>query len=186
MKKPCATVDNFHEIEGIRSGSGLFLGLGVLMTLLGFGAIVYSSLATIASVVFLGGLFLSAGIAHFVYSCWVREWKGVFISLLLAIFLGIIGLICIYSPLQASAALTLLIGAYFFVAGLVRMVSALFLRFERWGWFFINGLISFFLGILIFSGWPASALWIIGLFIGIDIFLAGISWIYLAHSLVRE
>jgi uncharacterized membrane protein HdeD (DUF308 family) len=80
----------------------------------------------------------------------------------------------------------LLIGAFFLVAGIVRILSAMFLRFERWGLYFLNGFVSLILGILIFAGWPASGLWVIGLFVGIDIFLAGISWIFLAHSLVRE
>ncbi len=186
MKNPCASVDHFYEIEGIRSGTPIFLGLGVLMTLLGFGAILYSTLATIASVVFLGGILLSAGIAHLIHSFWVRQWKGVFVSVLLSVFLGILGCLCIFSPVATAVAITLLIGAFFLVVGIVRMMSAIFLRFDRWGWYFLNGFVSLVLGILIFAGWPTSGLWVIGLFIGIDIFLAGLTWIFLANSLVRE
>ncbi len=184
MSKPCAVVDQFYEIDEIRTGSTPFLGLGVLMTLLGFGAICYSTFTTIASVVLLGGILLSAGIAHLIHSFWVRQWKGVFISLVAAIFLGILGLICVFMPLEASMAITLLTGVFFLVSGMVRMVSALFLRFDRWGWYFVNGFISLFLGGLIFAGWPVSALWVIGLFVGIDIFFAGLTWIFFAHSLI--
>lgn len=185
MTKSCASVDHFHEIEGIRSGSKMFLGLGVLMTLLGFGAICYSTFATIASVVLLGGLLLSAGIAHLIHALWVLQWKGFFVSLLQASFLGVLGAFCVFSPINASLALTMLICAFFFVSGIVRILSALFLRFDRWGWYFLNGLLSLVLGFLIFSGWPVSALWVIGLFVGIDIMFAGLSWIFFANSLVR-
>ena len=43
----------------------------------------------------------------------------------------------------------------------------------------INGVVTFLLGILIFTDWPISGLWIIGFFIGIDMILSGWSWLLL-------
>jgi uncharacterized membrane protein HdeD (DUF308 family) len=39
------------------------------------------------------------------------------------------------------------------------------------------------LGLLILSAWPASGLWVIGLFIGIDLIFYGLAWIALALGL---
>ena len=44
------------------------------------------------------------------------------------------------------------------------------------------------LGVLIWQGWPASSLWVIGLFVGINLIFRGFNWIALGlalHSLPR-
>jgi len=38
---------------------------------------------------------------------------------------------------------------------------------------FLNGLITLVLGVLIWRQWPVSGLWVIGMFIGIDLLFAG-------------
>ncbi len=47
---------------------------------------------------------------------------------------------------------------------------------------FFNGLITFILGVMIYFGWPLSGLWVIGLFIGVYLILAGWSWLILSLS----
>jgi uncharacterized membrane protein HdeD (DUF308 family) len=39
------------------------------------------------------------------------------------------------------------------------------------------------LGLLVLASWPAPGLWVIGLFIGIDLFFYGLAWIALALGL---
>jgi uncharacterized membrane protein HdeD (DUF308 family) len=39
------------------------------------------------------------------------------------------------------------------------------------------------LGLLVLAQWPASGLWVIGLFIGIDLIFYGAAWIALALGL---
>jgi uncharacterized membrane protein HdeD (DUF308 family) len=55
-------------------------------------------------------------------------------------------------------------------------------RFLSWGWVLFNGIVTFLLGILILNGFPGTALWVIGLYIGIDMILAGWSRVMLALS----
>jgi len=43
-----------------------------------------------------------------------------------------------------------------------------------------NGLISIFLGFLILAEWPESAIWVIGLFVGIDLLITGLYWLKLS------
>jgi uncharacterized membrane protein HdeD (DUF308 family) len=47
----------------------------------------------------------------------------------------------------------------------------------------VDGLITFVLGVLVLAQWPASGLWVIGLFIGIDLIFYGAAWIALALGL---
>ena len=56
------------------------------------------------------------------------------------------------------------------------------MRFEHWGWVLFNGLITFVLGLMIYQQWPLAGLWIIGLFVGIDMILSGWSWLLLSLS----
>ncbi len=45
------------------------------------------------------------------------------------------------------------------------------------------GIITFVLGLLVLAQWPASGLWVIGLFVGIDLIFYGCAWIALALEL---
>jgi uncharacterized membrane protein HdeD (DUF308 family) len=46
-----------------------------------------------------------------------------------------------------------------------------------------DGIITFVLGMLVLAQWPASGLWVIGLFIGIDLIFYGAAWMALALGL---
>jgi hypothetical protein len=57
-----------------------------------------------------------------------------------------------------------------------------------WGWSSADGIIDVILGLMIWQQWPASALWVIGLFVGINLLFRGFNWIALGlalHSLPR-
>ena len=75
---------------------------------------------------------------------------------------------------------TLMLAAAFVVGGVFRIVTAVSHRFHGWVWVLINGVITLVLGILIWQDWPASAIWVIGLFVGIDMVFAGMSWVMTA------
>jgi uncharacterized membrane protein HdeD (DUF308 family) len=47
-------------------------------------------------------------------------------------------------------------------------------------WLLLHGLINLLLGFVIWQGWPLSGLWVIGLFIGIDMMFNGWSLVMLA------
>jgi uncharacterized membrane protein HdeD (DUF308 family) len=76
--------------------------------------------------------------------------------------------------------LTLLVAAYFLVLGAFRMVGAVSSRHPGWGWGLFNGAVSAFLGMLIWRGWPESSLWVIGLFVCIDMIFQGWNYVMLA------
>jgi uncharacterized membrane protein HdeD (DUF308 family) len=44
---------------------------------------------------------------------------------------------------------------------------------------------SLLLGLLVLAQWPVSGLWVIGLFIGIDLIFYGCAWIALALACVQ-
>ena len=80
-------------------------------------------------------------------------------------------------------ALTLLLACLLTVSGIFKIVAALSYRFGAWGWPLVSGVIDVVLGVLIWLEWPASALWVIGLFVGVNLLFRGFNWIALGMAL---
>jgi uncharacterized membrane protein HdeD (DUF308 family) len=81
--------------------------------------------------------------------------------------------------MEAALGLTLLVAAGLLVGGILRIVLSVVERFDGWGWVLLNGLVSILLGTAIWRQWPLSGLWVIGLFVGIEMLLGGLSWVML-------
>jgi uncharacterized membrane protein HdeD (DUF308 family) len=110
---------------------------------------------------------------------WGRRWRGFFLHLLAGVLYFIVGVFMIDKPLAGALTLTLLIAAGLLVGGIFRIVVSLVERFDGWGWMLLNGAISVILGLAIWREWPFSGLWVIGLFIGIEMVFSGVSWLML-------
>jgi uncharacterized membrane protein HdeD (DUF308 family) len=95
----------------------------------------------------------------------------------------VVGLLFLRAPLGALASLTLLAACFLMVGGLFKVVAAVAYRFAAWGWTLAGGVIDVILGLLIWREWPASALWVIGLYVGIDLVFRGFNWVALGLAL---
>jgi uncharacterized membrane protein HdeD (DUF308 family) len=162
---------------------GWFLAFGIVLLVLGIAAIVRSTTATVASLVVFGWLLVFAGIAEFVTAFMVGNWAGFFLHLLFAILFVIIGILMLTRPVMSAEALTLVMSVFFLVGGLYQLIASLWSHLPGWGWQAASGIVSTILGILVAAGWPASSLWVIGLFVGIELVFYGCTWIALAIGL---
>ena len=167
------------EPDGLREISVYLLTMGIALIVLGVVAIGSSFVATIATVMVFGVLLLLGAIFQVVTAFWGRRWRGFFLHLLAGVLYLIAGLFMIDSPLEAALSLTLLVAACLLVGGILRIVMSLVERFEGWGWSLLSGVVSFLLGAAIWRQWPLSGLWVIGLFVGIEMLLSGFSWVML-------
>jgi uncharacterized membrane protein HdeD (DUF308 family) len=158
----------------------LFLLLGLVSVIVGFLAISSAFVATMASVMIFGILLLVAAITEVIHAVMVRNLKGFALHLLAAALYGIAGLFMIEDPVRAATVLTLLLAASFLVGGVLRIIFSLVGQFSAWGWVLLNGVVDVILGILLLSGWPETSLWVIGLFVGIDLIFHGWAWVVLA------
>jgi uncharacterized membrane protein HdeD (DUF308 family) len=89
------------------------------------------------------------------------------------------GMMIITNPGATAVTLTLLIAMLLIFGGIFRIALAVAVRFHNGIWLLLHGAINLFLGISIWQNWPLSGLWVIGLFIGIDMMLNGWSLIML-------
>jgi uncharacterized membrane protein HdeD (DUF308 family) len=139
---------------------GVFFALGLASIIVGILAISFAFIATMAKVVVFGVLLLIAGITEAVHAFLARNGRGFALHLLAAALYLLVGLFMLQYPLRAATVLTLLIAAYFFVGGLLRIVFSLGADFPGWGWVLFNGAIDLVLGVLIWSEWPGSGEWV--------------------------
>lgn len=158
----------------------MWMIFGILLMVGGFFLLSAPVIASVASVFVFGTLLLAAGFVHVITAFLDKNSNHLWLHLVIAAVTIVIGFLMLFSPGITLAALTLLIAAFFLSSGLFRIIGSLVNRFPGWGWFFLNGLVSLALGILILIHWPASSLWVIGLFIGIDLIFAGWSLVMIS------
>jgi uncharacterized membrane protein HdeD (DUF308 family) len=156
---------------------------GVLLVILGLAAIIIPSVASIAVTVLIGGLFLTGGLVELALLIWTQRTPGFWWSLLSAVLAAGIGIIMLARPVQGTLTLTLVLSAYFAAEGVVTIMYALLHRREpatRWGWLIASGILDLVVGGLIIAALPGSALWAIGLLVGIDLMFGGFALIRMA------
>jgi uncharacterized membrane protein HdeD (DUF308 family) len=149
---------------------------GILLVVLGLAAIIVPSIASLAVTIFLGWLFLVGGLVELALLIWVRQTTGSWWSLLSALLAIGAGIILIARPVQGTLTLTIVLGAYFAAEGIVTIMYALERRHElskHWGWLVVSGIVDLVVGGCIVAGLPGSAVWAIGLLVGIDLVFGG-------------
>ena len=160
-----------------------FLIEGILLVVLGLAAIILPPLASLAVTILLGWMFLISGIAGLALTFWARGMPGFWWSLLSAALAIGAGIILLIQPVQGALTLTIVVGAYFLAEGVATVMYALEHRrelSERWSWLLIAGLVDIVISGIIIAGLPGSALWAVGLLVGINLLFGGASMIGMA------
>jgi uncharacterized membrane protein HdeD (DUF308 family) len=174
-----------ENVRALRANWFWFALLGAALLILGLAALSYSVLATVATALVFGYFLLAAGVFYLVGAFFTRGWGGFFLSLLAGVLHLAAGFIVLNHPLEALVVYTLLMAVFFFVEGLFRIVAALAGRFHHWGWVLLNGVITLLLGVLIWRQWPWSGLYVVGLFVGINLIISGANYIALGLTARR-
>jgi uncharacterized membrane protein HdeD (DUF308 family) len=170
-------------LEQLRKNSLWLLILGIVLIIVGMAAIGSAFVATLTTVLVFGMLLIIGGGVQIVNALFAGRWRGFWLHLLAGILYLVLGFLLVQHPLAAAAGFTLVLAACFMIGGLFRIFTALVDRFHGWGWVLLNGIVTLILGGMIWRQWPASALWVIGLFVGIDMLFAGWTWVMTAVAI---
>lgn len=173
------------ELNALKEEWVWFLALGIGLVVISMIALGAAFWVTMGAVAVFGVLLIIAGIAQTVSAFWSPRWRGLLVHMLTGILYLVVGYIVVDNPLESAVALTLLIASFLIVMGIFRIVVALLERFHNWGWCLLSGCVSGLLGILILKQWPGSGVWVIGLFLGIEMLFNGVAWIMMADTLRR-
>lgn len=166
---------------------GWLLGLGIVFEVLGFLGLGMVVSLTLVSMFFMGALVLIAGVSQLVDAFKSKGWQAVIWHFLIAMLYVFAGCLIIYDPFLASTIITVMIAWILIVIGVTRAFMAFSLRHsEGWVWLLLAGIASLILGIMILTQWPLSGLWVIGLFISIEMIVNGWSYILLALAIRKS
>jgi len=163
-----------------------FLVWGIALAALGIFAVSATTLTTLVTVFLLAFVLLVSGIVVIVdaFTFWHVKGHGFLIHVIMGILYLAAGAILIKNPVAGSVSITFLLGTFYIVLGIFRIIYSLSMQLLSWGWSLVNGIITLLLGILIMASWPESSLYIIGLFVGIDLFFCG--WAYIMVALAAR
>ncbi|KRR05774.1 HdeD family acid-resistance protein [Bradyrhizobium valentinum] len=170
----------------LRAKWGWIVALGVVYLIAGFIALGSVAMATFVSVLVVGVMMIIAGVAEVFGAFQIKSWGKFLLWALLGVLYIIAGFVTFQNPLLAAVLLTLVLGASLLVSGIMRIVLAFSMKREApWIWVALSGVITLLLGVLILLRWPVSSLYILGLFLAIDLIMAGAGWIGLGFGLRR-
>ena len=168
----------------MKRSKGWFVATGILLIIIGTAAIVLPLAFAIALEVILGWVLVISGVVQIAHSCRALNAGRCVMRFVGGLVYLAVGIIFLAYPLQGVITLTLLLAILFLFEGLLKIVISLQHRDERnWGWLLASGLAGIVIAAIIWAGWPATAAWVIGLLVGINLIFGGWSLIMLAASL---
>jgi uncharacterized membrane protein HdeD (DUF308 family) len=170
---------DYYDEAGIHRG--WMTAIGTLYLILGAFGLAMVSLMTVVSVAVFGVLAVIGGIVQMSLSFASQGRRNTWIGVLLGALYIVAGLVIINNPIATSMVLTLFLGGALIGLGVVRIAFWLQHRAHRnWIWSVVSGVVSIVLGFLIVAQWPISSLWVIGLFVSLEMIFHGAATIGLA------
>ncbi len=163
---------NAEGRTGVDPGS--YGTLGLLLLILGIIGIIFPYFAATMVVWLIAFLLIIGGFALVFGTAYVdrRNFGGWLLGLILLIF----GFLMLFYPAHSAAAIMLIMGIFFIITGIGTIIFAIAVREYRGWWLgIVSGSISLLLAVLVFMHWPSAAQWLLGIFVGIDLLLQGIS-----------
>jgi uncharacterized membrane protein HdeD (DUF308 family) len=165
--------------DAIRSASKWFLAFGIVLVVLGLIALFNAVDATLVTTVLVGFALIVGGIAQIVGAFMEAASTGRrVLQAVVGILYIIVGANIVADPLAGAVALTIVVGIWLLIAGVMRLGVALMQRPPHTWLLVVTGIINLVLGVWIITGIPYSGI-AIGLFVGIELLMAGFLWIAL-------
>jgi len=162
-----------EERQGLERASSrwwLFLLLGLVSV--GLGVVLmfdlFTAVSTLALLVAIS--LIAEGVGELVA---VGRYRTV-LGLVAGLVLLAAGVIAAIWPDITLWVLAVVVGIGLMISGLARIMGALALRVEGWGWLFVAGVLSVAAGVLAVA-WPDATILVLGLLLGARILLFGIS-----------
>jgi uncharacterized membrane protein HdeD (DUF308 family) len=163
-----------------RGASSLGMLWGILTILFGLFAIGSPLYSGLAVAMMLGIALVAAGASMTIFAFQAPSLGRGVLKLLFGALTILVGIAVLSQPGIALVKLTMLLGAYFIADGIMTLIIAWNVKPQQgWGWMTFNGAVTLVLAYLILSGWPETALWVVGMLVGIRLLFAGVTMLTL-------
>ena len=167
--------------ETVRRHSLWYLIQGALMILGGILALIYPIVSSVAVVLFLGWVLIVSGVVQGISLIDARNVPHFWLQLVSVVLSIVVGLLLIRNPEQGLLTITLLLIVFFMVEGFSKVIFSLTIRpFPNWGWILVSGIIGILLALFLWANLPVTAIWLLGLLVGIQLISEGAALGYLA------
>lgn len=172
------------EVALLQRHRGWLLALGIFLVILGCIGLGMEFFLTLVSMYFFAILLLATGISHLIDAFKYKQLKGSLWQVTIAVLYVVPALVIWCAPINASVMFTALLAWLLIFIGAARIGMAFHTQhLKGWCWLLFAGMASLILGILILIQWPISGLWVIGMFIAIDLIVSGWTYILMARAL---
>ncbi|SLN46277.1 HdeD family acid-resistance protein [Roseisalinus antarcticus] len=163
-------------VDNIRENRTRLRWIGVGLLVAGTLAILFPLVASISAKALFGWFLLIVGAAVLWHAFQSRSWKGALLSGGIGVLQLALGVYLAFFPLTGLVGLTALVGILFALQGVAELAIAFGHRegAQGWGWMAFSGAASLALGLLLVLGLPGTALWALGLMLGINFLSSGI------------
>ncbi len=157
---------------------------GIIVLILGLLAIACPLAAGTAVSTMVAILLVAAGVVRMLWAFKAGSFgKGALALLLGGLTLGV-GVVMLARPLVVLASLALILAVYFLLDGISEIAAAFSVKPAKgWGWMAFGGAMSIVLSVLIWSQWPLSGAWAIGILVGVRLVFAGTAMIALGSAI---
>ena len=154
----------------------LFMLQGAIMIVLGVAAIAMPVVATLTVDIFVGWLFTISGVVGLVAIFSSEDIPAFLWGLITAALSVAAGVLLIWRPVEGTVLLTLVLMAFFVAEGVFQSAASIAYRQAfpgSWGWMLASGVMDLILAFVIYSNWPISAAWTLGILAGVNLISSG-------------
>lgn len=176
------------DVNAVKKSTAWVIVLSIGLIILGVLSIFMPAIASAFFTSFMGWIALISGIVMIIQSFQSKPIRGFWLNLLIGIFYVIAGIYILFNLGAAVLALTFAFGVLFIVEGIATTIMAFTGRAgHHMSWLVaLNGVVTLILGIMVINRFPSSALWLIGLYVGISLLMSGISLLVAALAVRRS
>ena len=160
--------------EKVKRHSFWYILQSVLMILTGIMALIFPVISSVAIVIFLGWLLIFNGILQAFSLLDARHVPHFWLQLVSVVLSVLVGILFLRNPGAGLLTLTLLLIVFFMVEGISKIIFSLTIRpFPNWGWVFASGVIGILLSFYLWANTPVTAIWLLGVLLGIGLISEG-------------
>ena len=161
--------------DAAKAGGNRMRIFGIIAIILGILCLLAPGLTGISVVLLLGVFVLIGGIVRIIWAFRAGSFgKGLLVFAIGGLTL-LCGIVLLANPLFASGVLTFILAVYFIIDGISEIAAGFRLRPQPgWGWMLFGGIVSIWLGIMIWGQFPLSGMWAIGILLGIKLVFVGL------------
>jgi len=155
-----------------------FMFQGIVMLVLGCLAVAEPVIASVAVDIYIGWLFLFSGMLGLVIMFSAVDASAFFWILLTSALSLAVGILLIWNPNEGAVSLTLVLTAFFIAEGAFQVGTSISYRDvlpDSWGWLLASGITDLVLAGLVICFWPQSATLTLGLIVGVNLITTGLA-----------